>query len=503
MGTRLFTIVCLVASLAATGNAVAAKLDLSAFDLRDVSGLGIGYGHPCQCQDIPDPNALYPTFSSSKPLYSSVRIDMEFGDNTSGVLYRLAIDESGGTGTGYDRLYIDFDRDGDLAEEKPIEPMENPPDAMVMRNDWIAQQVCFACVSLAGEGAGLVEALPRLIVGKKGGPSLTLFPTQARQGEIEIAGRRFDVTMGNVYPIGTRWDRPGTLLQLKPQDAESRLPDWHLGSRLLALHKIGGTYWQLSTTPAGDRLVVQSYQGDFGTFAIGSGKRFVWSKKFGAELLARDRAVLVGKENANGSYESVQACEIPVGDYTPEILAVDYGPLHVSISSNYHVDGKPRGNGAPAYNLRIRKDKPYVLDFSDRPEVLFALPAKQTRIKPGETLMVKAVLVDPQHDIMIRGLRRMPQEHLPLYAIVALVAMAVIPVAAWLVLGRTRQHRLLPVLSVVGLLILGGSVGALHVVNAMLHPKGAGLRGYDELNPRVAILRADGEVVAEGTMPFG
>jgi len=40
--------------------------------------------------------------------------------------------------------------------------------------------------------------------------------------------------------------------------------------------------------------------------------------------------------------------------------------------------------------------------FSNRPNVLFALPAKDHRVKLGDTLEVKAVLVDSAFDLMIR-----------------------------------------------------------------------------------------------------
>ncbi len=56
------------------------------------------------------------------------------------------------------------------------------------------------------------------------------------------------------------------------------------------------------------------------------------------------------------------------------------------------------------YGIKIRKDEPFVLDFSNKPEVLFASPAKDKTFKPGEEISVKAVLVDPVLDIMIRRL---------------------------------------------------------------------------------------------------
>ena len=56
-----------------------------------------------------------PEYASSKPLY----IALELGDDLDSV-FTGAIDESGGTGSGYDRLYLDANNDGNLANEIPM-----------------------------------------------------------------------------------------------------------------------------------------------------------------------------------------------------------------------------------------------------------------------------------------------------------------------------------------------------------------------------------------------
>ncbi len=58
------------------------------------------------------------------------------------------------------------------------------------------------------------------------------------------------------------------------------------------------------------------------------------------------------------------------------------------------------------YPLKIRKGEPYVLCFSERAEVLFVSPAKETRIKPGDELTVEAVLIDPKLDVVIGDLQQ-------------------------------------------------------------------------------------------------
>jgi hypothetical protein len=82
---------------------------------------------------------------------------------------------------------------------------------------------------------------------------------------------------------------------------------------------------------------------------------------------------------------------------------------------------------------------------------MFASPAEGHRIKLGEELTVKAILTDPNLDIMIRDLE-----------------------------DTTRKHR---------------EIG----------PDGKPRRyeTFVSLDPNVVITRADGEKVAEGVMPFG
>ena len=84
---------------------------------------------------------------------------------------------------------------------------------------------------------------------------------------------------------------------------------------------------------------------------------------------------------------------------------------------------------------------------------MFASPAKDQRVKLGEELQVKAVLIDPELDIMIRGLDDTARKQKKEY-----------PTAD----GRTTT-----------------------VEQDM------------SLDPRVVITRADGEKVADGVMPFG
>jgi len=128
------------------------------------------------------------------------------------------------------------------------------------------------------------------------------------------------------------------------------------------------------------------------------------------------------------------------------------GRLEVSIMQKSHSDGKPRDRAGrpPVYGIQIRKDKPFVLDFSNKPDVMFASPARDQRVKLGDTLEVKAVLIDPQLDLMIQRLN-----------------------------DTTRKQTKTP------------------------DGKPLGYERDWSLDPTVLITRANGEKVAEGVMPFG
>jgi len=468
----------------------------------------VGRGHPCGCLEEPEPNVAYPAFNSEKPLYGVMWVDSEFGNLQSGTPYHFALDESGGTGTGHDRLYIDLDGDRDLSNASPVMPMRDVPDGALAEGDWIQHQVCFDCLTFSsGSEAEVcsVQAIPRLTGNKSGYSVLTFTPTQAFRGEIEIAHQQYEAVMANIYPLGTRWDRPGTFLELRPKSNNARRPTWLYADRLMALHKIAGIYWRLSTTPSGGRLFVERYTGEFGTFQVGPKGWFDGGAESAGTLIAKDKAVAIGRDDTRSDAWWVKGCEIPVGDYLPAMLSIRRGLLAIDISDNYHADGLPRGRTSElTYALKVRKDQSCVLDFSDKPEILFASPARDARLKPGDELRVMAVLVDPKLDVMIRGLSMKKHEPLSPMILTVMAIIAVGPSAIWLLAGKgRRRHRCLPFLSIAGIVLLAGYLGGLRAFNKILYPERDSMNSYDKLTPSVAIFRADGKRVAEGVMPFG
>ncbi len=299
-----------------------------------------------------------------------------------------------------------------------------------------------------------MEIVARLIV-RQGRPQLSFLATKARRGEIEIGGAAYDAILGYSYSIGTPLDRPGTTFHLIPKGDPQNLPRWWGADRLNSTHSINGQYYRFATAPLGDKLFVRPYDGELGRFEVGAGGRDIQEVSIRGSLRSEDTAVAVAEGMERGWSKPTKSCQVPVGNYLPAYIRLTFGRLGIFISNNYHADGEPRGRGSRSYvyGISIRQDKPYVFDLSNKPDVLFASPAKNQRVKLGEELTVKAVLIDPELDIMVRDLDDMTN---------AKITTVTMPD------GQERTFK----------------------------------RGRS-LDPTVLITRANGETIAEGVMPFG
>lgn len=451
-GLRRLLILLLCAGLAGMAAAAAPAIpkDAAVYDLEEISAIDapealrmeLMVGAYTECQAKPDENVkAYPAFKSDKPFYGSIRIGNTGSGSQAEYRYAVAIDESAGTGQGYDRIYIDTNLNGDLTDDPFQTPAKDVPDKARIDSGGSGMEVFFKPVTLRvtpGEGPEhQVEVMPRLLV-YAGNRSFVIFTAlKARKGKIMIGSVEYTVVLGHSRSIAGPFDQPNTGLYLLPtNDSGSRpLASWSGGDRLKALHRLGGTFYRLAATPNGDKLFVWAYDGAFGTLEIKAGSRSVSKAKASGSLATQDIAISLTDRLDGPNAQPSDSYRLPVGDYAVEMLSVSYGPLNCLVLRNNHADGQSGGRaqeGPATYGIEIREDKPFVLDFSGKPAVLFAAPAKNHRVKRGDPLEVKAVLTDPQLDVMFRMVNK------------------------------------------------GGP-----------------------LNPKVAIERANGEIVAEGVMPFG
>jgi hypothetical protein len=412
--------------------------EVSIFDVA-VHQAELQQGQTVPCTEMADANVVaYPRFKSQHPLYGTLRTYPP-EEQSVPPTYRFALDESGGTGQGYDQLYFDLNRDNNLTNDKVMAVQKNPPARA--RLDLVnTRQIVFETIALpfpfGAQGQRPMEVLPRLMVFPDQRKMMCFIATEAREGQIQVDGRQYDVLLAHRGQIAGWFDHPGTAIYVV-SFAEAAIRLWGTGSDLMGTHHVGATFCQFSATPAGDRLTLRFCTGPLGTFEVGPAGRKVGRLTMSGSLRSATTTVPIGVDPSSGRPLSPsRSYKLPVDDYRVDWLSVQLDALSVTIVSNYHLDGKPLGKMMERQHtydsIAIRQDKPFVLEFSSKAEVLFALPARDHRVKLGEQLKVEGVLVDPILDVAFRQ-------------------------------------------------VIQGK----------------------QLDPKVTIMRANGEIVAEGTMPFG
>jgi hypothetical protein len=404
-------------------------------------------GHYVALQKEKLPQVKYPDFASGTPLYGEAQF--EEGSRPRRFSLALACSQPGGD---YDLFYFDDNGDGDLTSDKPRRPSKETTDRLA-RYPSPVKDTYFESVSVPFDfgpgGQQAVELLPCLTSYPGNQPQFSLVAAHVHVGEFHVGSVYCDAFLGCQYTIRGRLDQPSTALILVPYGGEPA--SWWYGNRLNAFHLLGGRYYRFSCTPTGDKLWVRPYEGPLGVFEVGAGGRKVEKLTVCGALSSKDAAVAVGGELEGTRPTPARQCTIPVGDYYPVIVEVEMADLRITISNNYNTSaqGRPRGR-EPLCGIAIRADKPYVLDFSNKPVVLFEQPKAEVRVHPGDEVKIAALLVDPVLDIVIRGL---------------------------IDTTRTRTR------------ILRSADG-----------KELALPNQP---PNVVIRRANGQVVAEGVMPFG
>ncbi|MBN2315009.1 MAG: hypothetical protein JXM79_13845 [Sedimentisphaerales bacterium] len=85
--------------------------------------------------------------------------------------------------------------------------------------------------------------MPRLTIYESGSVNLSFVTAEARKGKIKIAGRRHNVFLGHNYLVSGGFNRPWTALHLIPNGNTTNQFQWQGADRLMAIHKIEGTYY--------------------------------------------------------------------------------------------------------------------------------------------------------------------------------------------------------------------------------------------------------------------
>ena len=267
-----------------------------------------------------------------------------------------------------------------------------------------------------------------------------------KKGRITLANRPYKIVLG---------ERPKSEFFL--YDIEKGFgPNWWGSWSLHSYHKIDDKFFEFMLIDGGQKMAARPYKGKIGIIKAGKGGRELENVEFKGSVYKQGSISAPIGTTEERWPSPVEECSIPIGDYTANIMDITYDNLSITISNNYHTNAQGQSSHQnTVYGMQVREDKPYMLDFSNEPMVIFDQPPKsQTSFSRGQEIKFAAVLIDPKLDIMIRGLDdtsvKVDKEY------------------------KDPDGK---------------------VISTMKVDK--------SLDPNVVITRADGEVIAEGVMPFG
>jgi hypothetical protein len=386
-----------------------------------------------------------PKFKSKRPLFGSITFDANSTAGTSGKTFYFALDESGerapeasgkkaekdqkagktGKVAGkkkpappadeeeegmpeqgsvrYDRLYFDCNGDGDLTNAEVIRLSVKPPFEGVQGGmpgsyfDEVKVSLDFG----SGLGKREVSLIPHALSYGRDTVLIQFLPKTARQGKIRLGNEEYTARLTQSRTLTGRYDRPMVQVELYPLDESkpARLQSGSLGQ----MRWIDGQYVSLSATPLGDKLTVEPYQGDLGVLEVGPGGRAVTELGIAGQIVSESGiTVALGENWAANAMD--RRYSVPVGDYKMPFFYAKQGRIMFAGRMSANLPPSEGRKAEPAFPIRIRKDKPFAVEFSGKPEVKFESPLKDKAFKPGQTVRIAAMLTEPWQNIQITGL---------------------------------------------------------------------------------------------------
>ena len=308
----------------------------------------------------------------------------------------------------YDRLYIDCDGCGDLTHDPPVALLETLPAGL----DRFGINRVFNTVSLAlGEGAEGPTQQVRLMPAMLAWPGLTFLPATEWRGRIRMGGRVFNVTLIPTLGMIGRLDDPRTPLFVNPVGTPLLTSSAPLPDQLGTVREVDGEYYKITATPAGDQLTVRPYPGERGVFEVRKGNRDISDTELSVagQLNSNSGVFFLGRVPSSSSIgtqkeeKRAKYC-LPEGEYQLARLFVDLGPLALQLRADNTVPSDPARKSA-GNAIVIRKDKPYVLDFSAKPQLVFLGPPKSKDWRLGDTVLIQTrMIVDPEKRLVLASL---------------------------------------------------------------------------------------------------
>lgn len=234
------------------------------------------------------PSSALPRFRSRRPFIGRIIIpksdrllDGRSAD-TRGRGILLTLDESRGTGTGYDRLYVDVNRDGSLRDERVHVGKRSSLEGIdFARFSSIAEvRVRDFCPESPNANSCPLDAEFMIDGRKVGFGEVTLrgcwegsFDTNQGKLRFRLADSDLDGVIGQGRVVAGRPALSGDTITfdfhgLKTGVHPGRDDDWMPTLHLTGALSIGDRFYTIRPTPLGDSVQVSGYDGPFATVSV-------------------------------------------------------------------------------------------------------------------------------------------------------------------------------------------------------------------------------------------
>jgi len=376
--------------------AKAVEFKLEPFSILEYDGplkYSLRMGQPVLAEpQAPSPKVrAYPPLKSDKPVYGLVALGAHPFDTSSGHPFHFVIDESGGTGSGYDRLVFDQNGDLDLSNDPAIGKDADPPKGLGMEGFPGAQVVFDAFDVVLNPDKGQVRK-QRVIPQYQGFQDqhiVSFLAPTGRKGRIKIGSQAHDCILVQSVIAG---------------GFDSVWIACHLDGQSQGLDVLGywpyidGAFHMRSVDRAGTKLTVHPYTGPLGSFAVGAPAGISGDVAVGMGwIMGEDRIIDLMKCPKQGG-----KVQVPVGDYRPIQLAVNHRQTRVTLRVATPDPTLERAS-APA-SIRVRETGGIAFGFPELKDVHFKWAQGRVRFKAGDEVKVEASIGNFETGLALGGL---------------------------------------------------------------------------------------------------
>lgn len=251
-----------------------------------------------------------PKVVSEKAIFEAYRID---GNGAEGAI-AIIVDESKGTGKGFDTMYMDCNRNGDMTDDEPLKFSTPVQNYSTIYTEWVN----VGCKQGVKDGEACANPVQLRVQVYKSGDSLRFYPQrkgswkgviESNKGKIECALADYD--SDGIYGERSAGDSSGDYFFADTNACGKVIiyPWGSHGASLCNVTRIGSRYYEISVPAVGDKLTIAPYTGPMGKLIV-NGEDINGMKAKASQLMV---------SGDNGYYNFTSGSEtgisMPAGEY--------------------------------------------------------------------------------------------------------------------------------------------------------------------------------------------